>query len=183
MIISDREKIILEFIRRLKSKLHPIPIIRGYEDAVIEKYPSITVIELTSKSGKNIGTDSYEKTLPLQIQFYGKVTDHDKKMPVANIVIENIRSAIELDPYFAIDADETNTDKYLCQSYKEIEVTPGILPSGVIVVFILYEFEYYEQHKAFVIEETDRTLDSIMNYIEAPEEPQITQDFIVNEGG
>lgn len=180
MIISHREKIILEFIRRLKVALHPIPIIRGYEHAVIEKYPSITVIELASKSGQNIGVDSYEKILPLQVQFYGKVLKHADKMATAGVVIESIRVAIELDSYFAINADKNNVDKYLCQSYKEMEISPGISTSDVIVVFILYELKYHEQHKGFIIEETERTLESIMNYIEAPDEPEIKQDFIVD---
>lgn len=177
--VSHREQIILELVRRLKSALHPIPIIRGYEHAVVEKIPSITIIEMPANSGEDRPNGTYQKTLPLQIQFYAKTLKHADKMPAANIAIENIRSAIELDSHFAIDGNKNNVNKYLCESYREIEVADGISTSDDIVVFILYEFKYYEQHKGFIIEETERTLESIMNYIESPGKPEITQDFEV----
>lgn len=132
---SKRELIIEELKSRLKSIDGVVRIVEGGGSIEeLQDFPTVFIFEEQEVSEcTKIGM--YEKTLPVQIEFFIKLSDTSLVYPEGRKVLREITTALEIDDRFS-----ELCVKYAMSANQIFEMRPG-----VVDVVVVYDFVYVEK--------------------------------------
>jgi hypothetical protein len=136
-IVSRREQIMVELMRRLALVYPSSQIDRGFTSENVSTYDHFFVFDLPETLEMGPETrGAYLCTFPVSVSYWLQC-DPKEMYTIGNEHMERIRLAIELDERFA-DADEHN----LCISYTLDESAILWYDEGVLDVEFLFMFTY-----------------------------------------
>lgn len=138
---SKREAIIAELRRRVAEAKwqNSTPWIYEGDGGVdnVEQFPSVFLYELSEQvaSSDVHRKGLYQKTLPIQIEYFIKISDRKKIPAEGRKIISLLASSLELDDRFSD----------LTIQYYMVGNTIVELREGVVDVVVLYEFVYVDR--------------------------------------
>lgn len=142
---SKRDAIIAELKKRVDGARwqNKVPWIFEGDGGIdnVEQFPSVFLYELeevvTSSDVYRKGL--YQKTLPIQIEYFIKITDRKKIPAEGRKIIKLLSSALELDDRFS-----DLTIQYYMTGNTIVEMR-----DGVVDVVVLYEFVYVDKFMGY----------------------------------
>ena len=137
-ITSIRERIIAEFITRIKGIDTKAKVNRGFAGVEIQQFPSQYIFEGQEKwiKGKDKHKNMYTVSLPIDHEFFLR-TAKGEEYDAANKKLEEIRNAIETDERFSD----------LCVSFGIEEVELILFRDAIIDVSVRWIFKYVTRFK------------------------------------
>ena len=147
--MSERDKIIDELKRRIKAGFGASARIYAHDGGVWGSWgrnlPCFHYWELPTEQ-KLYGRGLYDIILPIQVEYFVKLTRKKDLFEEGREKLTEIQTAIELDERFHVyTADHVKTGEELCISYfvKTTEIAEML--ENVLGVALIYEFRFVDQ--------------------------------------
>lgn len=145
LLDTKRDAIIVELKKRLAEAKwqNKVPWIYEGDGGIdnVDQFPSVFLYELEEQvnSSDVYRKGLYQKTLPIQIEYFIKITDRKKVPAEGRKIIKLLTSALELDDRFS-----GLTIQYYMSGNTIVEMR-----DGVVDVVVLYEFVYADKFMGY----------------------------------